>query len=69
MQQQGGNPMMQALKNLRRNPLQFISQKGFNIPQNIGNDPNKIIQHLMNTGQIPQERYNQVMQSIQNFRK
>lgn len=47
------------LNQLRSNPAQFLLQKNLNIPQNISNDPNQIIQHLLNTGQITQQQYNQ----------
>ncbi len=69
MKPQGGNNMIQALNSLRKNPFQFIAQRGLNIPQNISNDPNAIIKHLMNTGQVSQEHYNQVMQQIQSFKR
>lgn len=47
---------------LRQNPLQMLNQR-FNIPQNVNlNDPNAILQHLMNTGQVSQNQINQVMQ-------
>lgn len=43
----------------RSNPMQMLS-KQFNLPQNI-NDPQAIIQHLLNTGQISQDQVNQAM--------
>lgn len=47
---------------LRQNPLQMLN-KQFNIPQNVNmGDPNAILQHLMNTGQVTQNQVNQVMQ-------
>lgn len=50
---------MQMYQQMRSNPAQFLAQK-FNIPPNINlNDPNAITQHLLNTGQITQEAYNQ----------
>ena len=46
----------------RSNPMQFLNQR-FNIPQNVNlSDPNAILQHLMNTGQVSQNQINQVMQ-------
>lgn len=46
----------------RQNPMQMLNQR-FNIPQNVNlNDPNAILQHLMNTGQVTQNQINQVMQ-------
>ncbi len=66
MQNSNFNNPMQMLTQLRSNPLQFVIQRGFNVPQNIGNDPNSIIQHLLNSGQVSQERYNQVVQMVQS---
>lgn len=56
--------IMSALQNLKQNPIQFIAQRNFNVPQNIANNPNAIIQYLMNTGQISQQKYDQVMRRI-----
>lgn len=56
--------IIQAVQALKQNPMQFIMQRKFNVPQNITNDPNAIIQYLMNTGQVSQQSYNAVMQKI-----
>ena len=64
---QNNNPCLSSLKALQQNPMQFLAQRRFNIPQNIQNDPNAIIQHLMNTGQISQEKYNQASQMARQF--
>ena len=63
----GGMNPMAMLNQLKANPLGFLRQKGFNIPDNVS-DPNAIIQHLMNTGQINQQTYNQARQMAQQFR-
>jgi len=55
------NPM-QMINDLRNNPVQFVLRRGFNLPQNISADPNSIIQHLLNSGQISQNNFNQAMQ-------
>ena len=65
---QNSNPLMASLKALQQNPMQFLAQRRLNIPQNIQNDPNAIIQHLMNTGQISQERYNMASQMVNRIR-
>lgn len=67
------NPMprmnpLQLLQQLQANPIQFLQRAGFNVPSNL-NDPNAIIQHLMNSGQISQERYNQARQMAAQFRR
>ena len=63
-----GNNFTQALGALKQNPLQFLARSGVKLPENISNDPNEIIQHLMNTGQVSQERYNAVMQTVGKMR-
>lgn len=62
----GGNNPMALLQQLRSNPIAVLRQRGFNVPDNIS-DPNAIIQHLMNSGQINQSQYNQARQMAQNF--
>ena len=60
------NPM-QMLMMLKQNPAQLLQQAGFRIPVNLS-DPNAIIQHLMNSGQVTQQRYEQVRQMASQFR-
>ena len=43
-----------------RNPMQMLAQKKLNIPQNIQNNPQAIVQHLMNSGQMSQQQFNQL---------
>ena len=56
--------LMQALTQIKQNPMAVLGQR-FNIPQNLSN-PNDIIQHLLNTGQVTQEQVNQAMQMKNN---
>jgi hypothetical protein len=63
----GMNPM-QMIQQLKANPIQFLQRAGFNVPENL-NDPNQIIQHLMNSGQISQQRYEQARQMVAQFRR
>lgn len=61
----GGNQpnMMQMLQQLKKNPMQFLTQRKFNLPQNIDtNNPQAIVNHLVQSGQIPQEMYNRAQQ-------
>jgi hypothetical protein len=48
-----------------QNPSQALMEAKFNVPQGMSN-PNDIIQHLLNTGQVSQSRVNQVMQMRNN---
>ena len=45
---------------IKQNPIAMLSQR-FNIPKDM-NDPNQIIQHLLNTGQVTQQQVNNAMQ-------
>lgn len=56
----GGNQpnMMQMLNQLKANPMQFLAKSKFNIPQNLMNDPNAILNHLVSSGQVSQQAYN-----------
>ena len=47
-----------------KNPLAMLSQR-FNLPQNV-NDPNKILQHLVSSGQVNQQQINNAMQMKNN---
>ena len=58
------NQFFNGYKNFMGNPMQMLAKR-MNIPQNIGNDPNAIIQHLMNSGQI--QNNPQFQQSMQQF--
>lgn len=60
--------IMSAVQSLKQNPIQFLMQRKFNVPANIANDPNAIIQHLMNTGQVSQQQYNKAMEKIGQLR-
>ena len=52
--------IFQMYNQLKNNPVGVLSQR-FNIPENL-NNPNDIIQHLLNTGQVSQSQVNQAMQ-------
>ena len=61
------NPV-QMLSQLRSNPVGFLRQAGLNIPDGM-NNPNQIIQHLLQSGQVPQARYQQAMQMMQGMKR
>ena len=62
------NPMLQMLQQFRSNPMQFLLQRRFNVPANISNDPNAIMNHLLSTGQISQQQINSAYQMAQRFK-
>ena len=60
--------MLSYLQNLKSNPMAFLMQRKYNVPQDISNDPNKILQYLLSTGQVSQEQYNSAYQQAMMFR-
>ena len=63
------NNILGMLPQLKANPLQFLMQMRMNIPQNVPmNDPNAILNHLVQTGQINQQQINNAYQMAQRFR-
>lgn len=61
------NNFASMLNQIKNNPVQFLMQRRLNVPQNIANDPNAIVQHLLNTGQISQQMYNQAVQTAKQM--
>ena len=62
-QTQTMNPM-QFFQQFRQNPMQFILNRKFNIPQNLMGDPSAMIQHLVNSGQVNQNQLQQARQMM-----
>lgn len=55
------NQIMSMYQQLRSNPMQLLARR-FNLPQGMNmNNPNDIIQHLLNTRQISQQQLNSVV--------
>lgn len=62
------NPM-QMLNALKSNPVQFLMQRKFNLPQNIdANNPQAIISHLVQSGQVPQDAINRAYKFAQSMK-
>lgn len=58
--------IMQMYQLLRQNPMTLLCKR-FNIPNTVDiNNPNAIIQHLLNTGQVTQNAVNNAMQMQNN---
>lgn len=54
------NNFLSMLNQFKQNPVTMLSQR-YNIPQDM-NNPDEILQHLLNTRQVTQEQVNKVMQ-------
>ena len=46
-----GNPQMN-MQQLQNDPVGMAKQAGYNIPQNLANNPQAMVQHLIQTGQV-----------------
>lgn len=58
------NNILNMISQFRQNPMQMLMQK-YKIPQNM-NNPQEIIQHLLNSGQVTQDQVNRAMQMRNN---
>lgn len=66
------NQMMGMFQQLKQNPMQFLMQRRMHIPQGIPmNDPQAILNYLVQSGQVTQDQINsayQAYQAAQRFR-
>jgi len=66
--------LLQAYQQFRSNPMAMLMQR-YNIPQGVDtSNPNAILQHLLNTGQVSQQQVNSLQgmrnnPAIQNLMK
>lgn len=61
--------MMGMLQQLKANPVQFLMQRRMNLPQGVSaNDPQAILNYLVQSGQVSQQQINSAYQAAQRFR-
>lgn len=58
-----GNIMSQ-MNALKSDPVQFLANRKFNLPQNFQGGPKDIIQHLLNTGQMQQSQLTELQNKL-----
>lgn len=64
------NNLVGMLSQFKQNPMQFLLQRRMNLPQNINfNDPQAILNHLVQSGQVSQQQINNAYQMMGQFRK
>ncbi len=59
------NNLMQMVAQIKSNPMSILGRYG--VSQDIANDPNAIMQYLMNTGRVSQEQYNHAVAKAQSM--
>lgn len=60
--------IMQMLEMFKQNPMQILMQKGIRIPQELSNNPQSIVQYMLNNGMVSQQQVNQAMQMVKQFK-
>lgn len=58
------NPMqiMQMLATFKQNPTQMLTQNGMQVPPAMMGNPEQMVRHLIQSGQVNQNALNQAMQ-------
>lgn len=59
--------LMNQFNAFKQNPLQFLTQRKVNIPQQFVNDPHGAVQYMLNSGQMTQQQLNTLMQTAQRM--
>lgn len=62
-----GQQAAPAQQNPRDAAMEMLKQRGIQIPSGMENNPQGIIQHLMQSGQIPQNRLQMAQQIMQRM--
>lgn len=57
--------LLQMVSQLKSNPMSILSN--FGVPQNISNNPQDVIQYLMNNGNITQSQYDDAIKQAQSM--
>ena len=60
-----GNQM--NMQQLQQDPIGMAQRAGYNIPQNLAGNPQAMVQHLINSGQIGGPKLQQAMQMIRQM--
>lgn len=56
-----------TVQEIQKDPIGFAKQSGFNIPDNLAGNPQGMVMHLIQTGQVGGQRLQQVMPMIQRL--
>lgn len=62
-----GNQPAQQPQNPKEQALNLMKQQGIAIPDGMENNPQAIIQHLMQSGRVPQNRLTMAQQMMQRM--
>ena len=57
----------EQLSKVKSDPIGMGKEKGYNIPNELANDPKAMVQHLIMTGQVSSPMLQKIMPMIQNL--
>ncbi len=60
---------MNMFKQFSSNPMGALLGMNVNIPQNLANNPQAMVQHLIGSGQMSQEQFNQLSKTANLFQQ
>ena len=61
-----GQPQMN-MQQLQQDPIGMAQKAGYNIPQNLAGNPQAMVQHLIQTGQVSNPMLQKIMPMIQRM--
>ena len=59
--------MQEALRRLQSDPRSFLQQAGMNVPEELMNNPQAIVKHLINTNQVGGQMLQRIMPMIRQM--
>ena len=62
-----GNGQQQMMQQLQQDPVGMARQAGYNIPQNLAGNPQAMVQHLIQTGQIGAPAMQRIMPMLRQL--
>lgn len=57
----------QTQQNPREAAMELMKQQGISIPKGMENDPNALLQHVLQSGKVPNNRLNMAQQVMQRM--
>lgn len=65
----GGQPqnMQDAMRQIKSDPMGMAKQAGYQIPQNLAGNPQAMVQHLIQTGQISNPMLQRILPMMQRM--
>ena len=61
------NPLNNQPQSAREQALSLMKRQGVSIPQGMENDPQALLQHVMQSGRVPQGRLGMAQQIMQRM--